>query len=122
MKRLLALAAALSLSACTLPQMSIGGAPQSPAPLAQTTIDDTALMAAWKSFDVALDAINLLIDAKVIKVGSPKAVKIADDIDKVTGFLTAAEAAAAAGSSTDYLVALANVKGAITELRAALKG
>jgi hypothetical protein len=126
MKRLIAILAALSLSACQLPDIRIGdgGLPSvsSPAPLANTAIDDTALMTAWKSFDIALDAINLLIDAKMIVIGSPKAVKVADGIDRVTQFLTAAESAAAAGSTKDYGVALANAKGAITELRAALKG
>jgi hypothetical protein len=123
MKRLIILGCALSLGGC-VPLLSAmtGTLPASPAPLAQTTIDDKALSAAWKSFDVALDAINLLIDHKVIVAGSPKAKAIADGIDKVTGFLTAAESAAAAGSATDYKVALANAGGAIVELRAALKG
>lgn len=123
MKRfLLAATAALSLSACALPSFSMGTAAQSPAPLAQTTIDDTALSTAWKSFDVALDAINLAIDAHAITPGSAKAVSIANAVDKVTKFLTAAESAAAAGSATDYKVALANASAAITEMRSALKG
>jgi hypothetical protein len=119
-KRLI-LIAALMLSACTLPSFSLG-TPTSPAPLAQTTVDDTALSAAWKSFDVALDAINLAIDAKLIVIGSSKAIAIADAIDKVTKFLTAAESAAAAGSATDYKVALANASAALVEMRSALKG
>jgi hypothetical protein len=120
MKRfVLSAMAALSLNACTLPSFSLGTAP---APLAQTTLDETALSTAWKSFDVALDAINLAIDARAITPGSPKANRIADAIDKVTKFLTAAESAAAAGSTTDYKVALANASAAITEMRSALKG
>ena len=119
MKRFLPMLAALSLGACQLPA-TIGMV--SPAPLAQTAIDDKALQAAWASFDVALDGINLLIDNKVIKPGTPKAIKVANGVDKVTAILTAAESAAAAGSSKDYLVALSQVRGAITELRAALKG
>lgn len=121
MKLIAPLCIALSLSACTLPSFSFG-TPEAPAPLAQTTIDDKALMAAWKSFDLALDAINILIDQKIIVPGTPRAVKIADAIDKTTKFLTAAESAAAAGSTTDYKVALANASGAITELRFALRG
>jgi hypothetical protein len=122
MKRvLITCLAVLSLSACTLPNISLGTG-TSPAPLAQTVIDDKALSAAWKSFDVALDAINMLVDHKVIAPGTPKARAVADGIDKVTGFLTAAESAAAAGSATDYKVALANASAAIAELRAALKG
>lgn len=123
MKRILALLAALTLGACQLPDISIGSAlGNSPAPLAQTVVDDKALQAAWASFDVALDGINLLADTGYLKPGTPKAIKVADGIDKVTGFLTAAESAAAAGSTKDYGIALANVRGAITQLRAALKG
>lgn len=123
MKRHLIYGLFLLTAACQLPSFSMGTAPlQSPAPLAQTTIDDTALSTAWKSFDVALDAINLAIDAGVIAPRSAKANAIADAIDKVTKFLTAAESAAAAGSATDYKVALANASAAITEMRSALKG
>ncbi len=121
MKRLLlALGVVLSLNACALPSFSLGA--PAPAPLAQTTIDDTALSAAWKAFDVALDAINLAIDAGAIKVGSPKAIKIADAIDRVTAALTAAEAAAAAASTTSYKTALIEARTALGALRAALKG
>ena len=119
MKRIVILLGALTLGACQLPA-TFGTV--SPAPLAQTAIDDKALQAAWASFDLALDGINTLIDTNFIKPGTPKAVKVANGIDKVTAILTAAESAAAAGSSKDYLVALSQVRGAITELRAALKG
>lgn len=121
MKRFLPLLGALSLGACQLPAVSIGS-PTAPAPLAQTVVDDKALLAAWQSFDLALDAINTLADTGYLKPGTPKAIKVADGIDKVTAFLTAAESAAAAGSTRDYNVALANVRGAIAQLRAALKG
>lgn len=121
MKHTLILLGALTLSACQLPAIAIGS-PAAPAPLAQTVVDDKALAAAWSSFDVALDGINILIDTGYIKPGTAKAIKVADGIDKVTGFLTAAESAAAAGSAKDYGIALANVRGAITQLRAALKG
>lgn len=122
MKRHLIYGLMLLTAACQLPSFSMGTPLASPAPLAQTTIDDTALSTAWKSFDVALDAINIAIDAHLIVVGSPKANAIADAIDKVTKFLTAAESAAAAGSATDYKVALANASAAITEMRSALRG
>lgn len=120
MKRII-IALSLMLSACQLPSFSLG-TPVSPAPLAKTAIDDKALMAAWKSFDVALDAINLAIDAKVIVPGTPRAVKIADAIDRVTAALSAAESAAAAGSATDYLTAINHARAALDQLRFALKG
>jgi len=121
MKRLLVMATALSLTACT------GFVPASfptvaPAPLSQTVIDDTALHVAWQAFDAALDGINLLIDAKVIKIGSHKAMMVANGVDRVKAGLTAAESAASAGSTTDYKVALAEARAAITQLRLTLKG
>lgn len=130
--KLLAPLIALSLSACF--PSGLFTAPASPAPLAQTVIDDKALLVAWKSFDVALDGINVAMDfcegalgssiskCAALKPGSPSANRLADAIDKVTGFLTAAEKAAVAGSAADYRVALANAMGALTDLRAALKG
>ncbi len=119
MKRIFILLGALTLGACQLPAFSVA---QAPAPLAQTVVDDKALQAAWSSFDLALDGINTLIDTNYIKPGTPKAIAVADGIDKVTAILTAAESAAAAGSTKDYNIALAQVRGAITQLRAALKG
>lgn len=131
MKRLLtSICVALALTGCAVPSLTVG-AGQAPAPLAATTFDDSALSAAWKSFDVALDGINLAMDAcrtsslsvcGRIKPGSASAVRIANAIDSVTGFLTAAENAAAAASTTDYKLALVNARSALTELRAALKG
>lgn len=128
MKKLIGLCIALCLSACATPNLSLTG--QTPAPLAATTIDDTGLEAAWKSFDLALDAINLLIDAKQITPGSAKAVRIANGVDAVTASLTAAESAVAAASNpldyptalVTYKQSLADAKAAITLLRAALKG
>lgn len=119
MKKLLLIAgAALALAACNLPAFS---PTQAPAPLAQTTIDDAGLSAAWKSFDAALDAINLLIDAGVLKPGTPKAIGIADGIDKVTVALNTAERAAAAGSTTSYKTALLEAKQALDGIRALLR-
>lgn len=117
MKNILIVAtAALSLTACNLPAIPV----TSPAPLAQTTIDDRALVTAWKAFDASLDAINLALDAKPSLIGTPGAVRLANAIDAATAALTAAESAAAAGSATDYAVALAKAKDAYAEMRLAL--
>ena len=118
MKSILILAAALALSACgmTMPTLT-----QAPAPLAATTIDDTALETAWRSFDAALDAINLLGDAKQIIPGTPRGKAVATAIRKVNSALMSAEHMAAAGSTKDYLQALAEAKMGIAELRTALR-
>lgn len=119
MKRFLTiLAAATALSACSTP--FVIGPQAAPAPLAATTIDDRALMAAWRTFDAALDAINLYMDAKPSAIGTPGAVRLANAVDAVSAALTAAESAAAAGSATDYATAIAKAKDALTEMRAAI--
>lgn len=107
--------ALLGLSACE----TVGSlGPKAPAPLAKTTIDDTALETAWRSFDLALDAINVL----PIQPGSAKGKAVAAGIRRVLAALTAAESAVAAGSTDNYFVALTNAKAAIAELRVAVKG
>lgn len=117
-------ATALALTACQ--PFAYGSLPtQSPAPLAKTTIDDRALRAAWKSFDAALDAINLAMDIKPSLIGTPGAIKLANAIDATTLALSAAESAADAGSQAEYDAALASATQAFTQLRmaiAALKG
>jgi hypothetical protein len=112
-----AIVAALALAACT----STGGLPgiptTSPAPFAKTTVDDTALETAWRSFDLALDAIKLM----PIEPGSAKGKAVAAGIRAVLAALTGAENAVAALSTTDYLKALNEAKAAIANLRLVLK-
>jgi len=109
--------AALSLSGCTsLGQLMTGP----PAPLAQTTIDDRALEAAWRGFDVALDAIALLTDNGQIVPGTPRARSIATAIRSVNTALASAERFAAAGSATDYATALREAMAGMNTIRTAL--
>jgi hypothetical protein len=118
MKKFLAPFVALALVACAgIPVVST----QAPAPLAQTTIDDTGLEVAWKALDTALDGINLALDLKPALIGTPGANRVADAIDAATAALSAAEAAAAAGSTTSYATAMAKAKEALTEMRVALQ-
>jgi hypothetical protein len=119
MNRLLLMAmAALSLTACQTP--ALNDVVTSPAPLAKTAIDDSALEAAWKGHDALQDALNLAMDLKPSLIGTPAARRVADINDAITAALTAAESAAAAGETTNYLVALANAKKALTEMRGAI--
>lgn len=130
MKRFLIALLAVAISACTVPNFSMGLPATPPAPLAQTAVDDKALETAWRSFDVALDAIDLWKAAKPSIKGTPKAIAIADGIDAVTAALTAAEGFADAASNpvdyptalVKYRKALADAKDAMAQLRAALKG
>ncbi len=120
MRKIVLLAAlGAMLGGCVTP----GAVPvTSPAPLASTAIDDTALRTAWLSFEIAVDGITLLRQSGVIKAGSAKAVKIAIGIERVTLALEAAEHAVAALSKSDYLDALNEARLAIADLRLALKG
>lgn len=113
-----AMFAALALCACAGMSAFV---PAAPAPLAQTTIDDTGLDAAWRAFDVALDSINLLGDLGVIVPGSPQGRAVAQAIRTVNRSLSAAERFAAAGSQTDYALALREAMAGMEDLRTALK-
>lgn len=119
MKRLLTIVATVLLAGCQLPIVGLNPT-QAPAPLAKTTVDDSALQTAWKAHDALQDALNLYMDAKPSVIGTPAAHRVADINDAITAALTAAEAAAAAGSTTDYLVALAKAKEALANMRTAL--
>jgi hypothetical protein len=109
--------AALSLSSCAGLGALMSGPP---APLSRTTIDDRALETAWKTFDVALDAINLLTDRGIIVPGTPRARSIATAIRRVNTALASAERFAAAGSATDYATALREAMAGVAEIRTAL--
>lgn len=123
MKRLiLAALAPLALAGCTGLGGLAGLAGPAPAPLAETTIDDQGLDAAWRAFDVALDSINLLGDLGVIEPGSPKGRAVAQAIRTVNASMAAAERFAAAGSQTDYALALRDATAGMDALRTALKG
>jgi hypothetical protein len=116
--KILAPLIALSLCSCG-PMLTAMGGP-APAPLTRTTIDDTALMTAWRAFDVALDAINIMTDRGLIVPGTPKARRIATAIRTVNRALATAERFAAAGSATDYGTALREATAGMNEIRSAL--
>ncbi len=116
----LLLVGCLLLASCKVPAGV--GLETAPAPLARTVVDDTALRATWQAFDIALDGIKLMREQNLIVVGSPKALKIADGIERVIAGLEAAEHAVAAGSTTSYLTAMTEIRLAVTELRTAVKG
>lgn len=115
----LAILAPLALTGCA----ALPGLPgQAPAPLAATTADDKALETAWKAFDVALDAVNLLGDAGVIVPGSERGRAVAAAIRRVNRSLAAAERFDAVLSSGDYNTALNDAAAGMADLRTAIKG
>jgi hypothetical protein len=122
---LLLFPSALALAACdttgtsttTTPVTSIPGGTQVCAALKSDKFD-----LVLKAYGATTDAINLLIDAKVLVPGSARAVAIANANDKVLAALAVAEHARQACNSTDYLTALSQANAALTEIRTALKG
>ncbi len=121
-RKLIAAFAAISLSACT---PMLGGFGAAPAPLERTTIDDRGLETAWKVFDLTLDAINLLGDYGILVPGTPAGKSVSTAVRTVNKAFAVAEYAAAAGSTTDYKVALEAVNAGVKELQAtvaSLKG
>jgi len=111
--------AALSLSACT----ATAPAPvESPAPLAQTYVDEQALSAAYASFDLLLTATDELRDLGVIVPGTPKALKVKALIETARDGLNTARAVRAGLSTKDPLLALEQATDAFRQISALLKG
>lgn len=122
--RALLLAGCLALAACTPTTTATG-------PVASTVPGGTAVCSvitsdkldiALKAYDAALDAIDLLIDAKVLVPGSARAKAVADANDRVLAAFKAADAARVACNATGYASALVAVQAAIADVRAAIKG
>lgn len=121
-KHLIAVVFAVALTACGttgIPGLSGSGPVVSPAPLAKTTIDDEQLRNAWLAYEAAIDAINIARSAspKILPAGSPKAIALANANDKVLAAFLTAERVAAGLSTTDPLVALAELRAALAEFR-----
>lgn len=124
MRTLLIAFCAFSLAACGVTTPDVSSIPvASPAPLNKTTIDDVALRDAWLSYEVALDAIEVarLAGASKLKKGSPTAIRIANANDKVLAAFLAAENIADGLSTADPLEAIAKLRAALIEFRAAIR-
>lgn len=86
-----------------------------------TAIHSDKFDLALKAYGAATDAVNLLIDAKVIVPGSPRAVAVANANDKVLAAFSVAENARQACDSASYESAIGLAQSAIADVRAALK-
>lgn len=116
MKRFGLILACAMLAGCG----QLGGAVESipaPEPLAQTQIDDRALIAADRSFDLFLDAVNFATDRGAITRGSPFAKELAKWIRKTDIALQAGFHAAEAGHAADYKTAMLEAQAATLELK-----
>lgn len=119
---LLALAACASLAACNpaaAPPNGVSDVPVVGTVCAQISSDkfDVAL----KAYGAAVDAVNLLIDAKVLVPGTARAKAVASANDRVLTAFAVAERARRACNASDYAAALAQVSAGIAEVRTALR-
>lgn len=115
MKRLfVALCLPVMLAAC----LGATSPPAAPAPLAQTAVDEKALVTALKTYDLVLTLVDAGVDAGVIKGARAVAVKAA--LVKVSAGLGAARAAVKAGNTQRYDEAIASATEAIVEAQRAL--
>lgn len=139
MKRILTLSLIPALLAgCTVPSLGIGTTPpntaSATAPLAGTAIDEEALKTTWAAFDLALDTVDMLVVAKIIKPGSPKALRIRAYILATKSSLDAAtdlalalndplkrlSPAEVAAKVAQYKLVMAKAKTALADARIAL--
>lgn len=133
MKRIiLAACAPLALSACNLGTQgqiasvsagaaSVADAAGVPKPTLQgTAVDEKAITLAAKAVDVAAVSASALVAARVIEPGTPKALAIAEGLDRARDAVNAAAAARNAGNATSYTAALADAEQAVAQIRAAI--
>lgn len=125
MKKILAALAALSLTtACT---GGAGGAfPAEPNISASSSVASLqnkaaqSLVTAWRAFDAILTAVELVQAAGGLQAGSPKALRLADAIDKSRDGLNAATGAVQIGNATNFTDAMARAEDALKAARAVL--
>ena len=113
--------AALSLAGCTTFPADPGINTSGTLETAQTRAGQT-LVIAWRAFDALLTAVDGLQAAGAITAGSPRALRIADGLDRARNALNAATDALRAGNQADYTQALALAQAALGEARSAIGG
>jgi hypothetical protein len=123
MKKLLAALVALSLTSCTTFPAVPGFDPAVPAPLAAASNKAIpALITAWRAYDAILTAVDALQAAGVLRPGTPRALAVADGLERALNALNAATAAVRAGNAANFTDAMALAQQAFADARAAIGG
>lgn len=112
---ILAATLAIGLAGCAGGTLSAN----SPAPLAQTVIDEKALSVAYIAYDAFLTLTDVQVDAGKLK--GAKATERKAVLERIYGALRAASAARRAGSVSDYNNAVAEAFAALELARAAIR-
>jgi hypothetical protein len=126
MKKLLSALVALSLTSCTtaFPAVPGLGSLSDPSvtigPVANKAVP--ALITAWRGYDAVVTAVQALRVAGVIQQGSPKALRIADALERALNALNAATDAVRAGNETSFTGAMALARQAFTDAQSAIGG
>lgn len=95
---------------------------EAPAPLADTSIDEKAILVALESADTIATSVDVLIDLKVIVPGTPRALAVKSALIRMRSALTAASAARRAGNAKSYADLLTNAAIAARDAAKAIKG
>ncbi len=119
---LFALPLCLGLSACAGGLPSHDGFVTLPAPLDPVSIDENALNDAYTAFDTALYAVDLWRVATKLEPGSPKALRIANLIDKAKAGFEIAYKVRIGLSTEDPRIALEASGAALSEITSIIKG
>ncbi|HEX8573461.1 MAG TPA: hypothetical protein VF759_11995 [Allosphingosinicella sp.] len=120
-KKALAAMVALSLAGCTTFPADGGFGPGS----GVVDVKDRAaktLVVAWRAFDALLTAVQGLQAAGALTAGSPRALKVADLLDRTRNALNAATEAVRIGDQGSFETALAQAQKALEEAKAAIGG
>jgi len=125
MKKLLTALVALSLTSCsTFP--AVPSLPDLSNPRATLgTVTNKAvpgLMTAWRGYDAILTAVQALRAAGVIQQGSPRALRIADALERALNALNAATNAVRAGNETSFTSAMELARQAFSDAESAIGG
>ena len=121
MRLFLCALAALSLTACGSFGADPTLAPNASVSSVKTKAGQT-LVVAWRAFDALLTAVDGLQAAGVLRGGTPRAIQVANLLDRARHGLNAATDAARAGNSADFTTALTEAQTALGEARAAIGG
>lgn len=123
MRKILILTA-LALSACnTMPAAVLDATlppPSEISPLAQTQIDDRAVVAAFAALDLAATAADTMLAIKPSFAGTPAAIRLADGLVGAKTWLNIASKAQRAGQATSYTAALEQAAAALAGAQSAM--
>lgn len=121
MKKILIAFTALSLASCaSFPAVPDFNPQTQFAPTANKAVP--ALLTAWRGYEAILTAVNAMRAAGVIQDGSPRALQVANGLERSLNALNAATDAVRAGNASNFTDAMALANQAFAQTRSAIGG